>query len=188
MAGALLAAIRRGHASTAVLADDSLRSELESHRRQHPELIAALLLLLGSRPKAPRSAVSPTVTAGKVANDFAVRIDFALPRRKALADAYAEIEYRIDTVASTEAAQVFNAARADAVADLGDVASSYEVELWKTWEAVLDGHECSECRGRDGETVRAWQLFPGDQPGYVHPRCRCFDSIEPRAIEQRIAA
>lgn len=186
MAAAIAAAIRTGHRETQSIAEESLRRELDD--RRHPEVAAALLLLLGARTTAGRTVVSPESTASSVAQDFVERIDVELPRRRALGRALQGVSSRVDTIASTEAVQVFNSARSETIASLGDVAFEYGTELWKTWEAIVDGRECRVCFGRDGESIRAWQAFPGDQPGFVHPRCRCFASFEVRVIAERIAA
>lgn len=42
------------------------------------------------------------------------------------------------------------------------------------WDAILDSRSCSICRGLDGSLVLPGQTFDsGEEPGYVHPWCRC---------------
>lgn len=67
-------------------------------------------------------------------------------------------------IAVTENAQAFSDMRIAA-----DVAEG--VRLYRRWDSMLDA--CPACFERDGETVPLGQSFSGDEPGSVHPHCRC---------------
>jgi hypothetical protein len=50
--------------------------------------------------------------------------------------------------------------------------------LWRRWDAILDRRTCADCREHDGETAPIGGSFEGgDEPGFVHPTCRCLDTI-----------
>jgi SPP1 gp7 family putative phage head morphogenesis protein len=77
-------------------------------------------------------------------------------------------EYRLARIAATEVAEAYGQA---ALAAYTAVPKS---EYQKRWDAELDLKTCHVCRDHHGETVPLNQSFShGDEPGAVHPRCRC---------------
>jgi hypothetical protein len=75
----------------------------------------------------------------------------------------------LERIAATESAQAFNAERDSA----GDTLSSYE--LGKRWDARLDA--CPVCESADGTIVGIDETFAIGMAGYVHPWCRCIETI-----------
>lgn len=49
------------------------------------------------------------------------------------------------------------------------------VVLFRRWDA--QGEACELCAARDGEVVGLSESFSGDEPGAVHPNCRCTWSL-----------
>lgn len=110
--------------------------------------------------------------------------------RTALRDAGTAIRSRLDTIAASEAAATFSAARAEAMADFvrrleeQSLASAVRVQ----WVAVLDRATCALCASLDGRTAKPGESFDGYLPGAVHARCRCIAVPVFDARTTRIAA
>ena len=85
--------------------------------------------------------------------------------------------------AQTEVAQAYNdehrsalreAVRFDQSFRDGEFAARVETLVKRRWSALLDA--CSECWPLDGETVGLYEAFTGgEEPGFVHPHCRCVE-------------
>ena len=117
------------------------------------------------------------VRARQVARDhaLAVREQAALlsDEQDALSAALSATEYRLESIAATEAASAATAERLDAARE---VAIAYGVELDKEWNA--EGDACRVCAAADGDRVPLDDDFPnGLEPGMAHPRCRCWVEI-----------
>lgn len=81
-------------------------------------------------------------------------------------------DYRLRRIAATEVAQAYGAACLRAYAFLDPAYYA------KRWDATLDMKTCAVCRDHHGETVALEQPFRnGDEPGDVHPNCRCVPEI-----------
>lgn len=92
------------------------------------------------------------------------------------ADSVKLLDGRIRRIAATETARAFADARDEG---MGWVAERYEGERWypalfKVWNAENDRKRCPVCADLHG-TIRPFGIpFPdGQEPGYVHPFCRC---------------
>lgn len=87
--------------------------------------------------------------------------------------ALAETEYRVETIAATEAAQAATDERIDAAREYAEASG---VDVLQEWNA--EGDACEECMTMDGETVPIDERFSnGLLPGSAHPRCRCWLEI-----------
>jgi len=84
-------------------------------------------------------------------------------RGKGIKEALATIRGRIDTIARTESASVFNRAKAAAV----------DVQVVRVWDATLDKRTCPICARAHGTFSAPDGSFSVGEPGSVHPKCRC---------------
>ncbi len=104
----------------------------------------------------------------------------------------------IHRTAATETAQAYDDGRTDAVAgpyrtpgeraeyDEDDAAADAErilgvpgYVLIDHWDAILDSRTCPHCAALDGTSTYAGQPFPSrEEPGFVHPMCRCIRTTE----------
>jgi len=90
---------------------------------------------------------------------------------------------RVARTAQTEVAQAYNDEHRSALREAvqfdksfrdGEFASRVETLVKRRWSALLDA--CSECWPLDGETVGLYEAFTGgEEPGFVHPHCRCVE-------------
>lgn len=92
----------------------------------------------------------------------------------------ADMKYRVIRTAATETSQAFNEERRELVREsLADDSSLATAArggggFFRVWDAMLDQRTCARCSGHDGETVGPGEPFSGgDEPGEVHPICRC---------------
>lgn len=91
-----------------------------------------------------------------------------------------ELDKKTRMIATTETARAFNDEHDEGV---GYVAEQHEANTWlaglfKTWSAILDRKTCAVCAAHDGEIVVAGMSFDGgDEPGAVHPCCRCTQTM-----------
>jgi hypothetical protein len=79
------------------------------------------------------------------------------------------LDDNVARTAATENAQAYDAGHVDASEGLsGDPG----ITLVDRWEAMLDA--CPTCTSLDGTTTPVGEPFSsGEEPGFVHPRCRC---------------
>lgn len=84
-------------------------------------------------------------------------------RGKGIKEALATIRGRIDTIARTESASVFNRAKA----------ASVGAQVVRVWDATLDKRTCPVCASAHGTRSNPDGSFSVGEPGAVHPRCRC---------------
>lgn len=82
------------------------------------------------------------------------------------AEAFAATKPRIIRAAVTETATAFNDSRAEALRGFESLGI-----LMREW--VVDGNPCPDCEAHDGETTGINDSFGGDEPGSMHPNCRC---------------
>jgi SPP1 gp7 family putative phage head morphogenesis protein len=76
-------------------------------------------------------------------------------------------DYRLRAIAATESARAFNDERIRAVRQ----SDARTPGVFKVWSAVLDRRTCTDCFGRDGETIPLVSSFGTTPP--VHVNCRC---------------
>lgn len=85
---------------------------------------------------------------------------------------------RIERTAETEAVRAYNDEHLSRVRDL---VASGDVEpdaVMREWSAEIDA--CERCFPHHGEQVGINENFSGgDEPGDMHPRCRCYETIVP---------
>lgn len=100
-----------------------------------------------------------------------------IPRIRAATNAQ---DFRLRRIAATEVSQAYNDEHDEGV---GWIADTYKDATWlaavvKRWDAQLDRKVCPECARRDGTIVVIGTDFNGgDEPGFVHPMCRCIDTM-----------
>jgi hypothetical protein len=90
------------------------------------------------------------------------------------------MEKRLRRIATTEVSRSYNR-------ELGlghnGLSSKNKETAWmplglRRWDATLDNKVCAECRRHDGEVVPIGISFSGgDEPGDLHPNCRCVSSL-----------
>jgi hypothetical protein len=85
----------------------------------------------------------------------------------------------VATGAAVETHQAFGSARRSAFRF--HEARLRELDLVRRWNATLDKRTCDRCMRADGTWVEIGDPFPWGEPGAVHPRCRCYDELIPRA-------
>ena len=92
----------------------------------------------------------------------------------------AELDKSVRRTATTETARAYSDEHDEGI---GWVAEQHKEASWfpavfRTWSAILDRATCGTCRAHDGEIVLIGMDFEGgDEPGFVHPSCRCTPSI-----------
>ncbi len=106
--------------------------------------------------KAAEKARNRAIAAGEEPDDL-------------VAQATKATEHALERTAITEAATAFNDERELVLAQVEDDG------LRKRWDARLEA--CPYCADANGTIVRLNEEFPQGRPGFVHPRCRCFESI-----------
>lgn len=86
------------------------------------------------------------------------------------------VEARLDRIIATETSDAFQKERASFEAE---VVKRHKTEKWfpaliKAWDARLDGGRCALC-SRRSLGIRPWgvSFAGGNEPGTVHPNCRC---------------
>jgi hypothetical protein len=100
---------------------------------------------------------------------------------KALAKTGRPLLPSIDRTASTETARAFNDEHRRALKEATERDERIAVQLRLTrvlreWNAMLDA--CGRCRPHDGERVAYDDVFSGgDEPGGMHPRCMCTETL-----------
>lgn len=87
-------------------------------------------------------------------------------------EAAAVVQARVDRIATTESARAFNEGLLEESRRSAALAG---VRLYRTWNAYADS--CPLCAEMDGTRVDLFASFSGDEPGHVHPNCRCTDEI-----------
>lgn len=80
--------------------------------------------------------------------------------------------------AATETSRAYNDEHREAAFEaVEEIAAVYpEIAPWlvRMWSAILDGRVCRECKAHDGEiTTLGGHFEGGDEPGELHPNCRC---------------
>lgn len=88
---------------------------------------------------------------------------------------------RVERTAETETAQAYSSEHREAIAE--EIERDSELRLRvdavravRRWSAFLEA--CPVCAEHDGEEVGIGESFEGgDEPGFVHPRCRCYECI-----------
>jgi hypothetical protein len=117
-------------------------------------------------------------------NAIVLAADGDIDPRTAARAGMGDLSSHIEMVATTEAAEAFSAERsAVASAHAGRVASAaaaagLTLRLAKRWEAVLDKRTCQICESMHGRLIRAHEDWAEGGPGAVHPRCRCYETVE----------
>ena len=96
------------------------------------------------------------------------RLSTELNPNKAAQIATRETEHRLRSIAVTEANRALNEEKRSIAVD---IQSQTRVQLYEVWDAMRDA--CPACAERDGEETPVGESFRGDQPGDMHPNCRC---------------
>ena len=95
------------------------------------------------------------------------------------------IAVRVRRTAETEVATAYSNEHREALTDLvehdrsfrdGELADRIEDRTAREWSALIDA--CERCWPLDGVRVGIGEPFPGgEEPGEVHPRCRCIELL-----------
>lgn len=88
-----------------------------------------------------------------------------------------EAESRLKSIAVTEANRALNEQKREIAVELQ---GQTRVRIYEVWDAMRDA--CPACMERDGEETPVGESFRGDQPGDMHPNCRCESHFITRAI------
>ncbi len=108
----------------------------------------------------PSDIVSAHIAAGSFANLWA---------SAALANLPMNIDDRITKIITTETSRSFS----DVVRE-----ASSEHKLVRRWNSILDEKVCKKCASMDGLITQPGMPFEGGiEPGWVHPRCRCYSDL-----------
>ena len=90
------------------------------------------------------------------------------------------MDKRLRRIAATEVSRSYNRELSLGHEGLGskNKETVWAPLVWKFWDATLDAKICAICRKHHGERVLVGMPFSdGDEPGDVHPNCRCISSI-----------
>lgn len=96
------------------------------------------------------------------------RHSLAFDAKKAAQLASKETDFRLKSIAITEANRALNEQKREVAIE---VQSQTRVKLYEVWDAMRDA--CPACAERDGEMTPVGDSFSGDQPGDMHPNCQC---------------
>ena len=177
LAVALGASVIRGRAEARMAARRRLRVEIGL-------LGATAALSASSRAREARDATAAARVAASLATQWrALAILAARPAEGSARDPKAvaratelAFDARLKRAAATEAARAYNdehrAAARDFARDNPEAAS----KMLREWSAMLEA--CERCWPHDGERVGLDEsYFGGDEPGSVHVRCACTETI-----------
>lgn len=108
----------------------------------------------------------------------------------------APMRLRSSRTAETEIARAYADEHSEALSDIvehdrhyrdGELADAIETRLMRQWSALVDA--CPRCWPLHGVEVGIGESFPGgEEPGYVHVRCRCIEVVVAREESVRTAA
>jgi len=154
-------------------------------------MIMALAMRRRSKPIAvtAEDAMYARLAASSLANSWTQRAMAAVgdagraetSAAAAVARTPAGMKPGIKRTAQTEAARAFQSEHVEALAGAAESAAGKERVpfLMRVWIAINDKRTCGTCRAHDGETVPTGTPFSGgDEPGWVHPKCGCSESLE----------
>ena len=86
------------------------------------------------------------------------------------------MQAKIARTAETEAARAYNDEHLERARDMLAAGDLPPGALLREWSALIDA--CEACWPHDGERTGIDESFSGgEEPGSVHPRCRCSDII-----------
>jgi hypothetical protein len=89
-------------------------------------------------------------------------------------------ESNLERIVVTETARAYNDQHKEDAEELADADPEAMAILVRRWDAMLDARVCDDCASHDGETAPIGESFAGgDEPGYLHPNCRCESSLVP---------
>lgn len=137
--------------------------ELATYEHQEDEARAAV---------AGQALAAAWQAAAMYAALSALRTDEGLA--KGLRRAKFVLRGRVDRTAATESAQAFNAERREGLREAASQDQAIETaleHLGRRWDAMLDA--CPDCADHDGDVTGIDDDFNGDEPGEMHPNCRC---------------
>ncbi len=179
MAEGLTGAVLAGRKEARSLAARRLGAELElagvSGETGSPALIAASHLA-----RFESDGVEAQMAAESLAGQWRALASRAVLQAQRLGEDVARavsatrrpLERRIARTAETESTRAYNDEHAERLRDLVARGDLDPDRVLREWSALLDA--CEDCWPHDGERVGVSDSFSGgDEPGDVHPRCRC---------------
>lgn len=131
-----------------------------------------------SHADAAGASLASAWTAGVVATTLAWADSDDASTSPTFAGTVDAVDNRARRIAVTEMARAYNDEHDEGV---GWIAETYADETWlvgvlRRWDATLDARTCTRCAGMDGTVLPIGMSF-GVEPGYVHPWCRCIDTL-----------
>lgn len=183
-------------------ARETARARLNAELKAAGVVLSAHEWVVGSR--SDEDAVHAESSATSLASQWRgiALAAVLLARRKetseaeALETTHAAMQSRIDRTASTEVAQAYADEHRHALVDVvdfdkryrdGGLAERIEAKIVREWCAMLDA--CERCWPHDGEQVGIHESYDGgDEPGYMHARCRCYEIVTSASAESEMAA
>jgi len=177
LGASLGAAVIRGRAEARMAARRRLRAEFGL-------LGAAAALPATSRARETRDATAAAKVAGSIATQWKALALLALrDAAKAEKDPGAALRATeraiapsLDRAAATETARAYNGEHRAAALDFARANPEAASKMLREWSAMLEA--CERCWPHDGERVGLDEgFFGGDEPGSVHVRCACTETI-----------
>lgn len=86
--------------------------------------------------------------------------------------------FRVRMVATTEASTAYTAERSAVARAVVPLTKGLAVVPYRVWCSAREKNTCETCYGVHGEMVLLGEHFSLGEPGDVHPRCLCYDTIE----------
>lgn len=171
VARAVADAILIGRQASRVVSLERLQAELRALNSPMADRIDGVSLpsLVADEARAAKAAGSYAEALAKRAEQL--RAEGAEAKQAANVARLKEA-YRLERIATTEAAQAFSAERRR-VAQLFDPETTFRV-----WNSELDkDRTCEICWNAHGTVVPIGEAFPDGEPGGVHPHCRCYEEL-----------
>lgn len=119
--------------------------------------------------------LAESARANSIATRFSSWLNTSTPELAEMTakDAAKLVQARVDRIAATESARAFNEGLLE---EARQTATTKHVVLYRVWNAYADA--CPICEELNGTRTGLFESFPGgDEPGRVHPRCRCVADI-----------
>jgi hypothetical protein len=186
MAGSLVPAIVAGRQSARQAGIRRLNAEL---RTAGVDAIHTVRPMLAARALA-RSQIDQVraqLAAESLATQWRGLATRLVYRDEGLAKTLEQMRPAIARVATSEAAEAYNDEHHAALQDAVRYGVLDAEDLVREWSAEIDS--CEHCWPLDGVQVGINDEFPGgEEPGSVHPRCRCTEILVSADQAQRRAA
>lgn len=182
MTAGLAVAIEAGRRQARGLAAQRLGAELRAAGVSREGSVGLLAGLHIDRMGA--DAVEATIAAESLAGQWRALASRAVLQAQRLGEdvpaavsaSREPMQAKIARTAETEAARAYNDEHLERARDMLAAGDLPPGALLREWSALIDA--CEACWPHDGERTGIDESFSGgEEPGSVHPRCRCSDII-----------